>query len=242
VDPALGEALVLAGYDRDFELLERSDLQVDPVESAPARMRVRVKRVAGWRTIELDRERGTVRLGRGVRLDLGATAKALAADRGARAAHAATGVGTLVNLGGDIALAGEPPAGGWQVFVTDDHRSDLDAPGQMVSIHDGGLASSSVTCRRWRHEGRVNHHIIDPRTGAPLWRPHWRTVSVAGAGCVQANVASTAALIRGAAAAKWLEEARLAARLVAPDGTVRTVGGWPAPETAHAPPRMPPGV
>jgi thiamine biosynthesis lipoprotein len=78
------------------------------------------------------------------------------------------------------------------------------------------------------------HHIIDPRTGAPV-RATWRTVSVAAADCTQANIAATAALVRAGAAPTWLEELGLPARLVAWDGRPRLVAGWPAPGDAAAP-------
>ena len=64
--------------------------------------------------------------------------------------HAATGCGALVNLGGDIALAGPAPSGGWPIRVTDDHRSDATAEGQTIALAGGGLATSSTTVRRWR--------------------------------------------------------------------------------------------
>ena len=185
------------------------------------------RRTAGWLTISVDREHSTIRVDRGVRLDLGATAKALAADRAAHAAYEATGSGVLVSCGGDIALAGPAPAGGWRVFVTDDHRSDPDTDGQMISISSGGLATSSTTTRRWIHDGQGMHHIIDPGTGAPV-ESMWRTVSVAAATCVDANIASTAALIRSGRAPAWLEQLGLPARLVSDDGAVRLVSDWPA--------------
>jgi thiamine biosynthesis lipoprotein ApbE len=49
---------------------------------------------------------GQVRVPAGVVLDLGATAKALAADRAALTIEAELGCGVLVNLGGDIRVAG----------------------------------------------------------------------------------------------------------------------------------------
>ena len=55
----------------------------------------------------------------------------------------------LVSFGGDISIAGPPPPGGWPVRVTDDHRSDADAPGQWITLRSGGLATSSTTTRRW---------------------------------------------------------------------------------------------
>jgi thiamine biosynthesis lipoprotein ApbE len=186
-----------------------------------------VRMRSGWRAIALDRETCSVRLPRGVRLDLGATAKAWAADRAAAASARATGRGVLVSLGGDIATCGSPPVGGWLIRVTDDHRSDASADGQTISILSGGLATSSTLVRRWSRAGETMHHVIDPATGAPA-KSRWRTVSVAAADCTQANIATTAALVRGAAAPAWLAELRLPARLVEHGGRVTAVGGWPA--------------
>jgi thiamine biosynthesis lipoprotein ApbE len=225
VDPTVGRALELAGYDRDWRLL-------DPVADqpeGPAQIAARVR--AGWREIELDRAGGSVRLPAGIVLDLGATAKAWAADRAATAAATVAGCGALVSLGGDIATCGSAPACGWQIRVTDDHRSDASAPGQTVSIRSGGLATSSTAVRRWSHAGHTMHHIVDPRTGAPVRGP-WRTVSVAAASCTDANIAATAALVRRRAATAWLDELDMPARLVDHAGHVRTVGDWPTEPSA----------
>jgi thiamine biosynthesis lipoprotein len=221
VDPTLGEAIVLAGYSRDFSELEH------PGPDAPApRPVIGARRGSGWRLIKLDHDQSRVRIPAGVRLDLGATAKALAADRAAAAARSATGAGVLVSLGGDIATAGPPYGTGWAIHVTDDHRAGHDAPGQTITIASGGLATSSITARRWLHQGRVMHHILDPATGAPV-EPVWRTASVAASSCVDANIASTAALVQGRSAVEWLGELRLPARLVGLDDEVHAVAGWP---------------
>ncbi len=220
VDPTLGQALVLAGYDRDWELL------APPAEDALPPLRVHAQVHSGWRTVELDLEHNTIRVPSPISLDLGATAKAWAADCAARAVEQATGIGVLVALGGDIATAGSAPPAGWRVRVTDDHRSDIDAPGQTVSIAAGGLATSSTAVRRWSHGGHTMHHIIDPRTQAPVLDT-WRTVSVAAADCTDANIAGTAALVKAQAAPEWLEGLGLPARLVDREGRVRTLGGWP---------------
>jgi thiamine biosynthesis lipoprotein len=225
VDPTVGNALILAGYDRDWKLLERPD-PADGLEDT-VRPAITARVMPGWRAIELDRERSAIRVPRGVCLDLGATAKAWVADRAAAAVHDATGAGSLIALGGDIATAGAAPAEGWRVYVTDDHRRVSGEKGQTISIQSGGVATSSTTARRWRHEGRTQHHIIDPVTGAPV-APGWRTVSVAAETCLDANIASTAALIRAAQAPAWLGRLGLPARLVSNDGAVRLVGEWPA--------------
>jgi thiamine biosynthesis lipoprotein len=225
VDPTVGNALILAGYDRDWKLLERPTLADGSEDALAPAITARV--TPGWRAIELDRERSAIRVPTGVRLDLGATAKAWVADRAAAAVHDGTGAGTLIGLGGDIATAGAAPEEGWRIYVTDDHRHVPGEQGQTISIRCGGIATSSTIARRWRHEGRMQHHIIDPATGAPL-APRWRTASVAAETCLDANIASTAALIRADTAPAWLGHAGLPARLVGNDGTVRLIGEWPA--------------
>lgn len=232
VDPTLGRALELAGYDRDWRLLPTpGDGQAQGAGTDTPVLKLRA--LSGWRAVSLDAQTRTVRLPQGVRLDLGATAKALAADRAATAAHTASGYGVLVSLGGDIATAGPAPAGGWRIHVTDDHRSDATAPGQTVSIRSGGLATSSTTVRRWSHEGRTMHHILDPATGNPA-DSCWRTVSVAAESCADANIACTASLVRGRSALDWLAELELPARLQDQDGSVTTIGHWPAQRSAQA--------
>lgn len=226
VDPTVGSAMDAIGYDRDFELIER--------DGKPLRLEVRP--VPGWRQVRLDHVYGTVTMPAGTRLDLGATAKAWAADRAAAMLAAASGCGVLVSLGGDTAVAGPPPAGGWRIRVQDVTGHPDEAPvgsHTTVAIRGGGIATSGTSARRWRRGGQELHHIVDPRTGLPARTP-WRTVTVAAATCADANTASTAAVIRGASAPEWLSELRLPARLVATDGTIRTTPGWPGEEAAEA--------
>src|SRR5262249_18919452 len=161
-----GSAMDAMGYDRDFAEIAGGTGGAPPAVPAP-----------GWRLVQLDSAGGTVRLPPGVHLDLGASAKAFAADETAALASTATAAGGLVNPGGALAVAGPAPAGGWAVRVTDDHAAPPDAPGQTVAIAAGGLATSSTTVRAWSAGGRPMHHIVDPRTGAPA-RVVWRTVSV----------------------------------------------------------------
>jgi FAD:protein FMN transferase len=220
VDPTCGQALAEIGYDRDFALLRAAAPQ-------PPLARRLARPVPGWRCVQLDGERRLAQLTNGAQLDLGATAKAWAADRCADLIAARTGSGALVSLGGDIAVVGPPPADGWRVRVTDDHAAGPDAPGQTVTIRSGGLATSSTTVRAWAVGGTRMHHIVNPATGLPAVSC-WRTASVAAGSCVDANTASTAAIIRGAGATTWLQQAGLPSRLVRADGTVETTAGWPS--------------
>jgi thiamine biosynthesis lipoprotein len=221
VDPTLGSALLALGYDRDFDQVRARSV---PEPSPPT---VRFASVAGWRAIRIDDRAGTVTIPEGVSLDLGATAKALAADHAAAAARAAGGGSVLVSLGGDLATAGPAPEEGWRVRVTDDHRAGTEAPGQWIVIRSGGLATSSTAVRRWRTGRETVHHLLDPATRQPA-DGGWRTASVAAATCLDANIAATAAIVRGPRAPGWLESLGLPSRLVSDEGRVAHVGGWSA--------------
>jgi thiamine biosynthesis lipoprotein len=220
VDPTVGAALSALGYDRDFA-------HVPPVGPA---LPVSVRVIPGWRSIALDLEAHQLMMPAGVQLDLGATVKGWAADRSAARIADKLGCGVLISLGGDTAVAGEPPAGGWRIRVQDVTGmpdAEPEGPVAVIAIRDGGLATSSTSARRWSRGGNVLHHIIDPRTGMPA-APVWRTVSVAAATCADANTAATASIIRGWQAPAWLTSLRLPSRLVEMNGAVHTIAGWPA--------------
>ena len=217
LDPTIGRALRDLGYDRDI-----GEVPADGPPVAPAAMR------RCWRHVRLDRGVGLLTVPVGSALDLGATAKAWTADRGAAELARRFDTNVYVELGGDIAVAGDR-ADGWCVTVAERAGSD----GQLVLLRSGGLATSTTTIRRWRRGGQDFHHIVDPRTGAPAAGP-WRTASVFADSALAANTVSTAAIVRGDDAVGWLHERGLAARLVDQDGRVTTTTGWPAPRTVVA--------
>ena len=217
VDPTVGAAIKLVGYETDFA----------QVAADGSEMTLAVSRIPGWRAIKFDASSRTVRLPSGVELDLGATAKALAADLAAAAALQATGAGgVLVSLGGDIAVAGSPPPEGWAIQTSEDSGAPISPAEETITIRSGGIATSSTTVRRWTRGGVVLHHIIDPATGLPSDGP-WRTATVVAGTCLDANIASTAAIVMGAKAIAWLEAGRIPARLVDREGAVHRVSGWP---------------
>jgi thiamine biosynthesis lipoprotein ApbE len=221
VDPTVGRALRITGYDADF----------DRIAGTSRPLELRLAPVPGWSVVAFDAGARTVRIPTDVELDLGSTGKGLAADLCAAAALTAAGpaAGVLVSLGGDVSTAGRAPDGGWRILMAEDSRTDAEGPGEVVAIERGALATSSTTVRRWRSDDGVTaHHIVDPRTGLPAETP-WRTASVVADTCEAANAASTAAIVLGVAAPDWLATAGLPARLVAQDGSVTRLGGWPAP-------------
>lgn len=220
VDPTVGRHLAAWGYDADIAAVRRT------VAAAPAATTAAPWSRPDWRRVVVDDGLGRVGVARGLRLDLGATAKAWTSDEAARRVAARYRLPTLVEIGGDVAVAG-PAADPWLVRVAETG----DGPGETVGLTHGGLATSSTVARRWRTAGGEAHHVIDPRTGAPA-AGAVRSATVWAGSCVEANTFSTAALVWGGAAAARLALAGVIARLVERSGTVRTVGDWPVPERA----------
>jgi thiamine biosynthesis lipoprotein len=216
VDPTIGSALIELGYDRDFEAIGAGD--------PPASFRP--EPAPGWWQIALDPDDRTVAIPVGVHVDLGATAKAMAADRSARRIAGALGCGVLVNLGGDVAVSGACPTDGWAVGIAPRCTSPLDQVDQVVSLFTGGLATSGTTTRSWFRNGRPVHHIVDPWTGEPA-PGVWSLVSIMAPSCTEANAWSTAAVVWGHDAIGNLDALGLPARLVSPGGDIVQLGAWP---------------
>jgi thiamine biosynthesis lipoprotein len=215
VDPTIGSALVELGYDRDFDALVDQHPAGDHFEPAP-----------GWWQIRLDRTARTVALPAGVHVDLGSTAKAFAADRAAQRIADSLDCGVLVNLGGDVAIAGPAPADGWAVGIASHCTTPTADVDVVLALHAGGVATSGTTARTWTRNGRPMHHIVDPWTGAPA-APVWSLVSTLAPSCVEANAWSTAAIVWGEDAVGNLGEHGVAARLVDGQGNLTYVGQWP---------------
>ena len=241
VDPTIGGALVGLGYDRDFDALEdRADATPGTGRGAPCG----AEPAPGWWRIELDPDERTVRIPVGVHIDLGATAKAMAADRSARHIADVLGCGVLVNLGGDVAVSGAGPTwGGWAVGIAESCAAPLTAVDQVVTLTTGGLATSGTTARSWVRDGHTVHHIVDPWTGKPA-DPVWTTVSTVAPSCVEANAWSTAAVVWGHDAVGNLTGLGVPSRLVDTGGRVTVVAGWPdgrpdrSPRSPFDPPRL----
>ena len=197
-DPTVLDAVVAAGYDRDFDEL-----------IAGARAQLRPPRPCG-RAGEIALDADRLRLPEGVGLDLGGVAKGWTVDLAAVAA-ADVLPWALVNGGGDLRLAGIPPAEPVTVAVEDPETTDGEVG--RIALNEGALATSSTTRRAW---GPGLHHLIDPSTGLPadgvvlqatVWAPR----------CADAEVASKDALLVGE---PYLE--RGAALLVLRDGRIAT--------------------
>ncbi len=217
VDPTVGNAIARLGYDRDFsQVVDRPP--VPPSALGP---------VVGYQHVQLNHQQRTVRIPRGVRLDLGASAKALVADRSAARIAEVIGSGVLVCIGGDVAAAGSPPPGGWAIGIAERSAASANEVDQVVAIHHGGLASSAPSVRTWVAGDRPVNHLINPETGDCV-DPYWSVVSACAASCVEANAMTTAAMVWGWSALERLIGCSLPMRLVRQDGRrIVSLNGWP---------------
>ncbi len=216
VDPTVGAAVIAAGYDTDIEAVRRRYPQ--PAEEPNP--------IPGWQQVQLNRKLALLGVPKDSALDLGAIAKAWTADRAALVLSKRYGCAVLVEIGGDLRAAGEP-AEPWVITVAE-RAGD---PGVLVTLAHGGLTTSTRTVRRWQTADGSAHHLIDPRTGKPADGP-WRTASVWAPTAVRANTFSTALVATGEAAVGRLTLAGHPARLVADDGEVTELAGWPAASRA----------
>jgi FAD:protein FMN transferase len=216
VDPTVLPALLALGYDRDFDELANGNSNLEHA-ALPA---------MGPSAIHLDVDDHTVILDPPCRLDLGASAKALAVDL--IADDVAESGGVVVEIGGDVAVRGEGPQGPWAIAVSDTLVLEGNEP--RVALRHGGIATSSTNSRTWRVGERTVNHIIDPRTGRCA-RGLYTAASVSASDCVLANAFATAALLWNEDAGYHIAQAGWSARLVRRDGSRDFVGGWPQDAT-----------
>jgi thiamine biosynthesis lipoprotein len=176
-DPTVLDAIIAAGYDRDYDEV-----------LAGARGALNPSRPCG-RWTEIEMSDGAIRLPAGVGLDLGGIAKGFTADLAAEAAIAAGLPWALVSAGGDLRLLGDAPA----IDVGIQDPADPGSFAGVVTIEGGALATSSVMARAW---GDGQHHVIDPRTGSPS-RTDAIQATVWAPTCAEAEVLATWALLTG---------------------------------------------
>lgn len=218
VDPTVGAHLLDAGYVDDIEDVRRTCHTASTI----------TRRHADWRSVAVDRDLARVGVPLGIRLDLGATAKSWAVDEAARLVHQRLGRAALVEIGGDLGVAGASRTP-WRIDVAE----VLGGPTYCIDLTHGGLATSSVLARRWTSTRGDEHHVIDPRTSRPVVGAV-RTATVWAPTAVEANTWSTAALVWGDGATNRLTAAGIPARLVDRSGRVTTTGAWPTDERSAA--------
>jgi thiamine biosynthesis lipoprotein len=206
-DPTVLGAVLQAGYDRSFELLADQAGPTTPASGpgtapgaafgpgsnprlpgAPPRQR------HAWRAIAVDPVASTVTLPGGVGFDPGGIGKGYAADLVVAELLRQGAAGVCANLGGDLRVEGEPPAGrSWRVVI---EHPLWRRPAATVGLRGGAVATSSRTRRAWGPSSDRRHHLIDPATGLPA-RGGTAAASVIAAEAWQAEVLAKALFLSG---------------------------------------------
>ncbi|MBE3556872.1 MAG: FAD:protein FMN transferase [Firmicutes bacterium] len=182
VDLTVLPALLAVGYDRDFEYLQKEG-------SKPSTGVISWR--STWREIQLDQRTRNVSLPPETQVDLGGIAKEWAADQAGTALSAAGGAG-WIDLGGDLRFFGvlEPQS------VAVDDPLEMNGILAQIVLKEGGVATSGVTKRRWKHGDKIAHHLIDPWTGKPTESNLLQVTCVAPT-TLQAGTWAKAALLQG---------------------------------------------
>lgn len=192
-DPTILTNLEQAGYDRSFEQLgDQSRASRFTGQSAAAHWPPR-RRVYTYRSIDLNRARHEIHKPAGLRLDLGGIGKGWTVDR---AADTLQGLGPfLINAGGDLFAYHSPPGRrGWTIDL--EHPLQPELSMARLHLHHRALATSTLAKRRWWCDGRLMHHLIDPRSGRPA-QTDALSVSVVADRTAVAEVLAKVALILG---------------------------------------------
>jgi thiamine biosynthesis lipoprotein len=187
-DPTVLGAVERAGYDRTFEL----------VASDPRAGSSSLSRGAG--AIVIDPAGSTVTLPRSVGFDPGGIGKGYAADLVVRELRAAGADGVCVNVGGDLRVEGQAPAGGaWVVALEHPFRRRS----MLVRLRSGAVATSTRLRRTWGPPEAGRHHLIDPETGEPA-RTGLASVTVLAAEGWQAEILTKGVFVAGLAEGLYL--------------------------------------
>lgn len=178
-----------------------------------------LRRVGGL-DLHLDAKAGTAFLARpGMALDLGGIAKLPILSAGLQALRREGVSNALVNGGGDVLAMGRLSGRPWRVGVRDP-RSPARLLGAIAIDGDGVVASSGDYERGFVHDGRLLHHVLDPKTGWPTAGVHGVTLFARDVDAV--NGWGTALMVQGPAGAPTWSAARPGSAVLSAhaDGTV----------------------
>ncbi len=180
-NPAMGSVLRLWHEAREDGLNDPSSAylpQADALKAASLHM--------DPDSIVLDRQASTVFFtDPELRLDVGAIAKGWAVQRVCE--HAPSGL--LISVGGNVYATGPKTEDGtpWAVGIQD--PTNTESYLHILNITGGSVVTSGSYQRAYAVDGRLYHHIVDPRTLYP--NELWTSVSIVCADSGLADMLST---------------------------------------------------
>lgn len=153
---------------------------------------------------KIDWQNPLITLKPGMEIDLGGIGKEYAADRVMQCLQDKTTIAMLVNFGGDIvANKAREDLQPWQVGI---EVKDTNATAsQILSITQGGVATSGDSRRFLLKNGKRYGHILNPKSGWSVANAP-RSVTVIAKTCTEAGIISTMAMLQGKNAEKFLKK------------------------------------
>jgi thiamine biosynthesis lipoprotein len=216
-DPSILPSLRRAGYDRSMDAIRGQEVG-GALTTAPTGTQ-------GFCLALFDANTRRIRLPSEMAVDLGGIAKGWIAEEAARRL-AEFSTACTVSAGGDMFLVGLPVGeAAWRLSLEDPADPDRDLA--WLRSGPGGIATSSVSKRRWLQDGHWRHHVIDPRTGEPA-DAGWMSVTVLAPHTTEAEAFAKALLIAGPARAGQLVLDEPSITYIAADGDGRL---WNSRET-----------
>ncbi len=176
--------------------------------------------LVGGERVEVSGSR--VELG-GAKIDLGGIAKGWASQRAAELLRERGVASALLNLGGNVQAVGSHRGKPWRVAVQNPDGGEYVG---VLDLTDACAVTSGDYQRFFEDNGKIYHHIIDPKTGRPA-ESGLRSVTVVCADAALADGLSTALFVMGMdkALELWRAEGGFEAVFVAADGGVYVTAG-----------------
>ena len=197
-DPTILAYLEEAGYDRTLEAVgDRRPLgggeAAAALLAAPVETGARALSGYDYRHVGLDPFTRVIVRPDGLRIDLGGMGKGWTVDRTADVLCQKGAF--LLNAGGDLYAYGTPGTEhGWEVQLAHPQKPELNFA--SLAVDHQAVATSTTARRRWLKDGRLQHHLIDPRTGRPAMSDAL-SVSVVAGRVFTAEIYAKTALILG---------------------------------------------
>jgi thiamine biosynthesis lipoprotein len=184
-NPAVLPALKQAGYDRSMDEIRNSVARSEPLLGV---------QIQDFRRIQLDPTTNSILLPQGMQVDLGGIAKGWIAEQAAQRLSKVTEA-CAVSAGGDMVLINLPKGEiDWEVGLENPFKPEQNLA--VLRVLPGAVATSSITKRQWQHNGQLQHHLIDPRSGKPA-QTEWLSTTVWAETAVEAEVYAKVLLIAG---------------------------------------------
>ena len=122
----------------------------------------------GFGLLEIDAENCTLRLtDPEASLDVGALGKGYATERAAEYLESVGAESYVLNIGGNIRIIGTKPDGsGWNTGIRDPQDPD-GSFAVSLDLSDTACVTSGTYERFFQKDGRLYHHILNPKTGYP---------------------------------------------------------------------------